>query len=358
MTRAPSTRRASVKKAAPAAKRVKAASKTVVRPKAPAHKKSAPSRRTPKPPEVAPSPPKTPPPPRATLGAAFLAAWGVELAKLEARPLALVGAVHVSVATPRLARPVWLLVTTGLWEHGVELSLRAARGKDDLAPPPWALALLSMLVEDTLAGQVPGPHQSLALDRPLEGAADITGCVFTPEGLLAPVETRWLKVTPLLTIGVTADEERLVREWNPASLVEVLTRMDPALTTDPDRASMLLSPRARQQIEQRVEREGSSLQVMRATTSRVEGSTWTLSADAVPTFIGLLKGRLAHLRPFSVIGAATVHVVPADFAAFSVEGEPTLRLSQTGARQLRSQLRARPGRYALDALPGFTLEVV
>jgi hypothetical protein len=352
MTRAPSPRRASEKKAAPAPKRRVKTQASTAKPS----KARATSRRVA---PVAPLPVVVPPPSPAEREATFKAAWQPQLDRLEPRSLTAVSGIAVWVATPRLAKPAWVLGTTGLWSKGVELTLRVPRAKEDVGPPPWALALLSMVIEDVLEGQVPGPNLSLGFDRGLEGAAEITGCTFTTEPLLPGVATPHVQVTALLVVGLATDEVRLVREWNPASLVEVLTKVDGALLTDPDRASMLISPRARTQIEQRVEREGSSLQVMRAVVSKVSASTWTLSTEAVPTFIGLLKGRLAHQRTFSVQGPdVLLQVVPADVPSFTVGAQPVLKLSQTGARQLRSQLRARPGRYELDALPGFTLEVV
>jgi suppressor of fused-like protein len=343
MTRAPSTRRASAKKLAPAQKR---RAKT-----APAPTEAA------RPAPVVGVP--TPVPPRAEREATFRGAWEPQLSALKAQPLTTLNGVTVWLAMPRLGKPCWMLLTTGLWEHGVELSLRVPRQKDEVSPPSWATKLVGMLIEATTEGQVAGVHQSLSLTRVLEGAPELTGCAFAPDPLLTAIEAPFVSVTPLLTLGLMTDEERLVREWNPASLVDVLGKMDPALLTDPDRASMLQSPRARAQIELRVAQEGSSMQVMRAALSKVSGSTWTLSVEAVPTLIGLMKGRLAHQRPFSVQGPTTlVHVLPADVPAFSGGAEPTLTLSQTGARQLRAQLRARPGRYQFEALPGFTLEVV
>jgi hypothetical protein len=52
-------------------------------------------------------------------------------------------------------------------------------------------------------------------------------------------------------------------------------------------------------------------------------------------------------------------VVPGDIAELvELDGVPTLKLSQQAARQIRSLLRGKPGRYTFDMIPAFTLEVV
>jgi hypothetical protein len=165
-------------------------------------------------------------------------------------------------------------------------------------------------------------------------------------------------------VPLTRDEARLVREWRPSGLVELLRAVDPLLIVDPERASLLQSPRARLAIEQRVAREGSSLGALTAKVSsltRTKGeATWRLSAEAVDGVLALLKGRTAHQRSFLVRGPGRgVEVRPGDVPAVEFgDGPPVLKLSQAASRQLRAQLRARPGRYGIDALPGFAIEVV
>jgi hypothetical protein len=131
-----------------------------------------------------------------------------------------------------------------------------------------------------------------------------------------------------------------------------------------DRPSLLSSPRARQLIEQRLDREGSSLSTMTAETSDATKSgeliTWQLSVDAVETFASLLKGRTAHQRPFSVVcGEHRVEVVNGDPPSVELAGPVlTLRLTLVAARQIRSLLKPRTGTYTFEALRNFALTVV
>jgi hypothetical protein len=143
-------------------------------------------------------------------------------------------------------------------------------------------------------------------------------------------------------------------------MLEVLARVDSSLVTDLERASTLVSPRTRIVIEQRVEAEGSSLGVMLARVSQVEGLEWSLSVDAVDTVLALLKGRIGHLRPFSVkSGQTTVEVIPSDFPSVERSAQGlVIKLSQPAARTVRATLKAKPGTYQFEALPKFSLTVV
>jgi hypothetical protein len=278
------------------------------------------------------------------------------------------GVVSVLQATVARPQPAWVLLSSGLAPQGLELVLRVARGKEELAPPPWIEASFRELVTAALGPAAPPPTAEQVVIPTLPMApgsgSDLGSFAFTPDPTLTPHLPPGLAVKPLLAVGLTRDEERLVREWSPQGLLEVLSRADPALLTDPDRASMLQSPRARTAIEQRVAREGSSLSAMRAARSELQASgtklLWRLSADAVDTVVSLVKGRTGHQRPFSIHAPGLeLAVLPADHASLVLDGSrATLTLSQAAARLLRATLRAVPGRYVIDAVPGLTIEVV
>jgi len=126
---------------------------------------------------------------------------------------------------------------------------------------------------------------------------------------------------------------------------------------------LLTSPRARQAIEQRVEREGSSMGVLLARVSVASGAervTWTLDVDAAETVMSLLKGRIGHQRGFVVRSENfEVELTPSNQPGVTVEhARASLRLTQTTARQIRAVLKPRPGTYLLEAFPALTLEVV
>jgi len=287
--------------------------------------------------------------------AARLKAWGVP-----GQVLTNVGPVEVWSAAPS----GWHLVTRGLWRAGFELSLRVAKAKDDAAPPAWALALLERQVRRCLEPDAPAPDETWCVVEaaPLAPESELGALAFARDAL-GPITTPDAEVPVWQLVPITRDEERVVREWSPSGLVEILRAIEPQLVATIDRPSLLSSPRARLAIEQRIAREGSSLSAMRARVSslgRAKGATtWKLSAEAVDTFIALLKGRTAHQRAFTVRGAGPpIEVRPGDCAAVELsDGGPVLKLSQAASRQLRAVLRPKPGKYTLEALPGFTLEV-
>ena len=307
------------------------------------------------------------PPTRQARSEAFQASWEPTFASLEVIERFAVGEIGVAIYRSRTPRPHWLFVTTGLWDRGVELCLKVPQRPEDVSPPPWASSAFRMLVGLALSPEGPPltSAQVLTVEAPFATGSDMTTFAFTSESGFEKVVTPYDSVHPLLAVGLTRDEERIVREWSPSALLELLAQADPLLATDPERSSLLLSPRARTLIEQRLEREGSSLAVMWASRSsvlpRAQGSTWTLSTEAVETFVSLLKGRVGHNRGFAVhtAGSPTVEIAPADHPSLAVTDVATrLELSQTAARALRAVLRPRPGQYAIDTLPELTIEVV
>lgn len=264
-------------------------------------------------------------------------------------------------------RPHWHLLTEGLGPKGYELSLRVQKEKDEVAAPAWAIALLATLISRAHAGQLSADtHQVMVLAQGVAPGTDseLFGVVFTGDPEAPSLTTPHDTVPVLVAVPVTRDEARAVREWSPPALVEVLAKVDPLLITLLDRPSLLQSPRARLLIEQRMEKEGSSLSTMTASTSQASKSgelvTWKLSVDGVETLCSLLKGRIGHQRPFSVVaGAHRVEVVNGDPpVADFLKKQLTLRLTLVAARQLRSLLKPRPGSYTFDQLPNFALVVV
>ncbi len=318
-------------------------------------------------PAAAPSPPKlTEAQRRQALAAAFEA--GARLAwAAPPQSLGSTGGVERLAGPVTRGRPHWLLVTRGLAARGFELALRVVRHRDEAAPPAWATALLGTLVERVLAESLtPDAHQCLLL---AEGVAPGSGSelgalAFTADPAWPALQTPSASVPVLLAVPVTGDEARVVREWSPVGLLELLAKVDPLLVTDLERPSLLSSPRARALIEQRVDSEGSSLSTLTAQKSRVvragDTVTWTLSKEAVDSVVSLLKGRTGHLRPFSVVsGPSVVEVVNAEAPRVELKAQAlTLGVSLVAARQLRAQLKARPGTYQVELLPNFTVAVV
>jgi hypothetical protein len=253
--------------------------------------------------------------------------------------------------------PYWHLVATGRAGDGLALSLRVPRQPVDAAPPAWAVSLMETLAHPSLSSL--GEGQSLRLDRFGGPESELSAVAFDrdPELVAGPL------VRVLAVVGLTADEERTARAWSPTGFLEIFAKVSPLWLTDDTRASLLHSPRTRMAIDQRVEREGSSMGTLTEPRSEVSESkgqlTWRLGSGAVDTVLALLKGRTGHLRPFSVVSQShVVEVVAGDAPHAQLHDTTlTLKLSQPAARALRATLKARPGRYTWDQLPQFALEV-
>lgn len=317
--------------------------------------------------------PRTPPPPRpqsvslterrglvaAALTAAETSRWAGA-----AVTVSLIDGVEVRLAAVTVGRPLWWVLTRGLFEKtGLELSLRLPRGKDEQAPPPFLAPLLSKLIGFAREGRL-AEGQLVEWPSPFgEGVeTDLGVFAITVDPAFGTIRTAHDAVPVLLAVGLTGDEARLVREWSPQGLLEVLGKLDPTLSTAVERASLLSSPRARQAIEQRVDREGSSMGLLIAERSELSGkahSTWTLDTRACDGLVSLLKGRLGHQRPFTVRSAtSSVEVVPGETDSFTASGtQATLKLTQPSSRALRANLKPVPGRYRWDELPNLTIEV-
>lgn len=277
-----------------------------------------------------------------------------------------VAGLDVKLATVPLPRTFWLLRTHGLaLKAGVEVALRVPRGKDDTNLPPWVTPVLERLIAHASEKRL-SSGQIVRWPKPFgEGAeTELEAFAIGVDPAFGTVTTPHDSVPVLLAVGITGDEERLVREWSPHALLEVLSRLDPTVATTLDRPSLLASPRARLAIEHRVEKEGSSMGVLQArvsTASMVKNAvSWKLDAEAAGIVVSLLKGRIGHQRPFTVKSDDfELELAPGDQPAVSVEGnKASLKLNQVTARNMRATLKPRPGTYAWETFPNFTLEVV
>lgn len=277
-----------------------------------------------------------------------------------------VGGVEVRVAAISRPRPFWWLRSHGLSSSvPVEVVVRVPRAPGEGQPPAWSFPVLERLIAFARDGELE-PGQIVRWPAPFgEGTeTDLDAFAIAIEPSFGIITTTHDTVRVLLAVGITNDEVRLVREWSPEGLLEVLAKLDPTLCTTLDRASLLASPRARQAIEQRVEREGSSMGVLQARVCEgVVNKTslsWKVDADTADAILSLLKGRIGHQRPF-IVRAATFELEfqPGDAPALTFDRvKATLKLTQTMARNLRATLKARPGTYAWEGLPSFSLEVV
>jgi hypothetical protein len=282
------------------------------------------------------------------------------------QPLTTVEGVTIAFALLTRGNPHWHLMTFGLSLSGFELSLRVRKNKDEPAPPSWAVTLVGTLISRAKMGALTGAvNQVLVL---ADGLAPGTGTehtslLFTPDPEAPELKTPHETVPILLAVPITNDEAKAVREWSPTAFVEILGKIEPLLLSDLDRTSLLQAPRARHMLEQRIEKEGSSLSVMSAERSEVRRLkntvSWTLSHEAVETLVSLLKGRTGHLRPFSVVAVDTVvDLVNAESPSILFDKQRlTVKLTLPAAREIRAIVRSKPAVYRFELLPDFELVV-
>lgn len=266
----------------------------------------------------------------------------------------------VSHSTPR---PYWHLLTSGLWTKGFELSLRVPRAAEEGAPPAWATEVLAATLRQHADGAAMEPGQALRLPSPFTPDTDMQAVALAVDPKIGAAETEHARLTVLSVVGLCRDEERLAREWSPLGLSQVLAQFDPLLMTDPERQSLMSSPRARTAIEQRAAQEGSSLHtawtLVSAFAKAGDAITWRLSTEAVELLIGLLKGRTGFLRPFTLRSPdGQVEVAPADAPRSNLTNSTlSLQLPHTAAKAIRSTVRPAPGTYKVPELPMMTFEV-
>jgi hypothetical protein len=261
-------------------------------------------------------------------------------------------------------QPHWHLVSSGLAELGFELSLKVPRSKEDAGPPAWAQVVMGLAVQRARTKGL-GTYHLLPMAKGVgEGPHnDFEALAAVPDpdfGLVGGVDMR---VPVLCLVGLFVDEVRLVREWSIKSLIDVYLQVDPLASTSPDRASLLMSPRTRLQLEAKVDREGSTMESFEASVSEVSGTAaapvWSLDNTTADGINALLKGRTGHGRHFVVQGSSEVSVRASDTPRFEYANKLlTLHLNLAAARALRAQLRGDPGDRTVESLPGLTLKLV
>jgi suppressor of fused-like protein len=193
----------------------------------------------------------------------------------------------------------WHLVTLGLADQGFELTVRLARGDDEL--PTWAVDLLvSLAAYARRSGHGFADGHQIDLRGPikLDASTGITAAAVTVDPALGTLgEVQFLQL-----VGLTADELELCRSWRTSAVVELLRGRDRWLTTALDRPSLLDDPALREAAQAGVAAEGSALDELGVTTL---GWHWrgrgtrrvlvvTLGAGAATALGPALRRKLTH----------------------------------------------------------------
>jgi hypothetical protein len=261
--------------------------------------------------------------------------------------------------------PHWHCVTVGLAELGFELTLRLAR-TDDTAPE-WTVDLLANLgayVFRTGHEFADGHHLDLRGPIKLDDRTKITAAAVVLDPGLKP----WQGVEFLQLVGLTADELELCRSWRTDAVIDLLSKEQPLLITQLDRASILDDPKVRELAETGVAAEGSALEELRVGTLRWERRGWrrsrlvvTMGAGAATGLGPALRRKLNRLgASFRVIGdVGEVRFVVAEEPRWEEGGDAVVvAVTLNAVDELAGLFSGSLGSGGLSTLPGLRFVVV
>ena len=277
-------------------------------------------------------------------------------------------------------RPHWHIVTYGftdLYEKegadpdvsgfGFELTFRVS-GVDADEPPVWALNFLQNIARYVFeSGNAIGAGDHMNANGPiaLGVATDITCIAFAhdPE-LPSEIDTPNGRLHFLQVVGVTHDEYQAMKRWNTTEVLKLLARENPLLITDLARTSILRDENVVRQIEEGIERNGSSQSQVRGprVVWESEGGKLrvTLDATVVDDVIMSMFTRLGHGEKFLIVGEPQwISLEPAsDVAIEEAEAALIIKLSPAAASDLAASLQPKRGTYGFSAIPDLEIIVL
>jgi hypothetical protein len=251
---------------------------------------------------------------------------------------------------------------------GFELTFRLMRGENESQPPAFAINFLMNLGRYVRRSRNPfGTGHYMDLNGPIGVGADtaIRAIAFVEDPQLGAIDTPNGRVQFLQVVGITTDEMAACGDWQPQQVLDLLRERDLLLVTDLARRSLLEDPALASRVEEGIDREGSvawgnfvSL-VDWAVDERAKTARVVLGAKGVLALLPKLRSRLAHGRPFVLIGHdKRVDLRPAEASGWEAEDERLwLDLTEATVRAMRASLQAKRGTYQWKEFPGFTLEV-
>jgi hypothetical protein len=250
--------------------------------------------------------------------------------------------------------------------HRVALGVRIVRRAGETQPPAWPADLLQLVARLAVTEGEP-PVAGDAFDLSLErGDSMPAALVFADDPEVHAVESADGPVVLVHAYGITRDELDAVRAWQCERFVELVRTRDPALVTDPHRASHRQDPAFERAVQLGIDRDGSSFGEARADKLAWErrgrdGLRLVVGAAAVPDLLRMLRGRIPFGRPFRLEGPnGTVVFWPEDLPGTQKPEDDaalTVDLSVEMADRMRERLRASRGTYAWPEVPGLELVV-
>ena len=317
--------------------------------------------------------------------------WGVKVTWRDGGPDPLDG-ISVWQVEREGVVPHWHLVSYGCTElytkeselagqsgFGNELTMRLAREEGEIQPPIWALSFLQNLARYVFqTGRTFGENHYMNLNSAIvqDVETDIRAICFVrdpdlPENVDGPFGAFGF----LQLVGIHLDELGAMQDWNTEGVIGLAKQKNPLLVTSLTRDSWMTDAAFRTACEEGAARDGSSqgavlvegLLLMRVdrAAGEPEGLELHLDLPSAAQFVRMLDRRINYGRRFVIVShGAGVEVMPAeegqatDVSVNEAEGLLAIRLAKDAVEQLRSTLKAEPGRYDWpELLPGLTIAV-
>jgi hypothetical protein len=252
----------------------------------------------------------------------------------------------------------------GMSGFGFELTFRLRR--ESQAPPVWPVEMLQRLARYVFRSSNPlRPGDHMALNGPLAGSdrSALQAVLFTLDPQLAPITTRHGEVRFVQVVGITLDELDAVKDWRCEGFLELVARVDPLLTTDLHRHSLLNDAHFLQACRMGARSEGSSHGSSFASEVRWQltsvGLELTVGAIAVPDLQRMLRLRLPYNRSYRLHGRrGSVRFKPGLRGGFRVDGrELTIEVPWDAAAGMAETLQPQRGTYDWPGIRGLTVIV-
>lgn len=237
----------------------------------------------------------------------------------------------------------WHFVTFGLspmseertGAEDYELTMRVTASRDPDDPPRWPVLLLRGLaryVRTTRHSIAPGdtfgngaPLTLATGESPYDDPGTASELLFGVDpGLRATTEHA---VRFIQAFGVTLDEFRAAQHWSGSRLWELLSESSPLMVTDPWRSSALEDDEIAREVEEGIDRDGSS-----QVSTMVPGLSWephpdddfvtvNLPVRFVEELTRMFRGRTRHGEPFVATSEREVPVETIEFLPGDGDGD-------------------------------------
>ncbi len=250
--------------------------------------------------------------------------------------------------------------------YGFELTLRCPR--TTAVAPVWPRQLFQRLAAYVYrSSNVFRPGDHMALGAPLgdtPGSA-LDSLLFAPDPSLQPIRTRFGEVRFNQVVGITPKELEAVKNWRADAVLELMSRNNPLLVTDPLRPCSWSTPAFAQACREGAKQEGSghgaSFAPMVSFKEDGLGNVHVkIAAVAVNDIRRALKLRLPFNKPFRLHGRrAAIHLLPGLDGDWAVQGSQlAIQVPWDAASGMSETLQERRGLYPWPHIPGLTIEVM